>query len=212
MPNRRLLTLLILIVIMLPIMVLKNLTFRKSALWGWLFILFIGSISIVAAIVRYGALRAVWGQPKASVTHTIDVSSMVEITTSLLAVCSPSLRVFFRGKNKPHRPIERDVRDISTHPDLLSTVKSAMDPRSSDVDSQKHLSPVPENQLASSDDLPMGSGTSTLTSFTRSVWNHIVLIGLFGGVIRCFSLLFNFETSRRVPFCQTAGLFFRFLL
>lgn len=169
MPNRRLLTLLILIVIMLPIMVLKNLTFRKSALWGWLFILFIGSISIVAAIVRYGALRAVWGQPKASVTHTIDVSSMVEITTSLLAVCSPSLRVFFRGKNKPHRPIERDVRDISTHPDLLSTVKSAMDPRSSDVDSQKHLSPVPENQLASSDDLPMGSGTSTLTSFTRSV-------------------------------------------
>jgi len=169
-PNRRLLTLFILIVIMLPILVLKNLTFRKSALWGWLFILFIGSISIVAAIVRYGALRAVWGQPKASVTHTIDVSSMVEITTSLLAVCSPSLRVFFRGKKKkPHRPMQRDVRDISTHPDLLSTVKSVLDPRSSDVDSQKHLSPVPENQLASSDDLPMDSGTSTLTSFTRSV-------------------------------------------
>ncbi|PUU79021.1 hypothetical protein B9Z19DRAFT_1125746 [Tuber borchii] len=96
------------------------------ALWGWLFILFIGSISIVAAIVRYGALRAVWGQPKASVTDTIDVSSMVEITSSLFAVCSPSLRVFFGGKNKPHQPIERDVRDISTHPDLLSTVKSAM--------------------------------------------------------------------------------------
>ncbi|KAG0643175.1 hypothetical protein HOY80DRAFT_861028, partial [Tuber brumale] len=87
-----------LLIIMLPILVLKNLTFRKSALWGWLFILFIGSISIVAALVRYGALRAVWGQTKANVTHTIDVSAMVEITTSLLAVCSPSLRVFFRGK------------------------------------------------------------------------------------------------------------------
>ncbi|RPA94768.1 hypothetical protein L873DRAFT_1393888 [Choiromyces venosus 120613-1] len=159
-----------LLIIMLPILVLKNLTFRKSALWGWLFILFIGSISIVAALVRYGALRAVWGQPKASVTHTIDVAAMVEITTSLLAVCSPSLRAFFRGKkNKPHRPSQRDVRDISTNPDLLSTVKSTTDARDSDFDSQKHLSPMPENHLASSGDLPMNSGTSTLTSFPRSV-------------------------------------------
>jgi len=169
MRNRRVLTSFMLIVIMLPILVLKNLTFRKSALWGWLFILFIGSISIVAAIVRYGALKAVWGQPKASITHTIDVSSMVEITTSLLAVCSPSLRVFFRGRKKPHRPIQRDVRDISTDPDMISTIKSATDPRESDVDSQKHLSPVPEDQLASSEDLPIDSGTSTLTSFTPSV-------------------------------------------
>ncbi|PWW76306.1 hypothetical protein C7212DRAFT_344791 [Tuber magnatum] len=158
-----------LLIIMLPILVLKNLTFRKSALWGWLFILFIGSISMVAALVRYGALRAVWGQPKANVSHTIDVSAMVEIATSLLAVCSPSLRVFFRGKKKPHQPSRRDVRHIHTNPDLLSTVKSVMDTKGSDMDSQKHLSPVPENQLASSDDLPMGSGTSTLTSFPRSV-------------------------------------------
>jgi len=161
--NRRVLTLFLLIVIMLPLLVLKNLTFRKSALWGWLFILFIGSISIVAAIVRYCALRAVWGQPMASVTHTIDVSSMVEMTTSLLAVCSPSLRVFFRGRKKPHRPIQRDVRDISTHPDMISTIRSAIDPRESDVVGQRHLSPVPEDQLASSENLPTDSGTSTLT-------------------------------------------------
>ncbi|PUU79011.1 hypothetical protein B9Z19DRAFT_1125732 [Tuber borchii] len=139
-----------LLIIILPIIVLKNLTFRKSALQGWLFILFIGSISIVAAIVRYGALRALWGQPKASMTDTIGVSSMVEITTSFLAIYSPSLPVFFRGKNKQYQSIERDVRYISTHPDLLSIVKSAIDLRSSNTDKQKHLSPVPENQLASS--------------------------------------------------------------
>ncbi|CUS12577.1 unnamed protein product [Tuber aestivum] len=158
-----------LLIIMLPILVLKNLTFRKSALWGWMFILFIGSISIVAALVRYAALRVVWGQPKASVTHTIDVSAMVEITTSLLAVCSPSLRVFFRGKKKPHLPSRRDVRHISTNPDLLTTAKSVIETKGSDMESQKHLSPVPENQLSSSDDLPMDSGTSTLTSFPRSM-------------------------------------------
>lgn len=113
-------------VILLPIIVLRHLKFRRSTLWGWLFVLLIGSMSIVAALVRYAALRAIWGEPKANVSHTIDVWAMVEITTSLLAVCSPALRVFFR-KTKEKKAYEGSgvhKRVIITSPDLLSTVKS----------------------------------------------------------------------------------------
>jgi len=34
--------------------------------------------------------------PRASITHTIDVWALVEIVSSILAVCLPSLRIFVR--------------------------------------------------------------------------------------------------------------------
>jgi len=85
-----------LLIIMLPIVLLRQLTIKRADVWVYVFVLFIGSISIVAALVRYGALRAVWGQPKAEVTHTIDVWAMVEIVTSLIAVCLPAVRAFWK--------------------------------------------------------------------------------------------------------------------
>lgn len=81
-----------LVIIILPIVLLKQLQVRRAQLYVYVFVLFMGSISIVAALARYGALKAVWGQPKAEVTHTIDVWAIVEIVASLLAVCLPTVR------------------------------------------------------------------------------------------------------------------------
>lgn len=41
-------------------------------------------------------LKLIQGVPRAEITHTIDVWALVEIVSSILAVCLPSLRTFFR--------------------------------------------------------------------------------------------------------------------
>jgi cadmium resistance protein CadD (predicted permease) len=60
-----------LLIILLPLLVLKQLNFQRAQVAVYAFVLAIGSVSILAALVRYGALRAVWGEPKAEITHTI---------------------------------------------------------------------------------------------------------------------------------------------
>jgi hypothetical protein len=55
-----------------------------------------GSVSILAALVRFICLKLVQATPRASITHTIDVWALVEIVSSILAVCLPSLRSFAR--------------------------------------------------------------------------------------------------------------------
>ncbi|KAF2631078.1 hypothetical protein BU25DRAFT_488521 [Macroventuria anomochaeta] len=63
---------------------------------GLLFVFAMGGVSILAALVRFVCLKLVQGVPKASITHTIDVWALVEIVSSILAVCAPSCRAFVR--------------------------------------------------------------------------------------------------------------------
>lgn len=95
-----------LLIIALPLFIVSKHSIQsdsRKTLLVYAFVIVMGSLSIIAAVVRYGALKAVWGQPKASVTHTIDVWAMVEILTSLLAACLPSLRVWVRGDKVKRR-------------------------------------------------------------------------------------------------------------
>ena len=62
-----------------------------------------GSISILAALIRFICLKLVQSIPRASITHTIDVWALVEIVSSILAVCLPSLKTFVR-KHRFSRP------------------------------------------------------------------------------------------------------------
>jgi hypothetical protein len=64
---------------------------------GLVFVFAMGSVSIVAALVRFVCLLLVRDVPKASITHTIDVWALVEIVSSILAVCAPSCRAFGRA-------------------------------------------------------------------------------------------------------------------
>jgi hypothetical protein len=63
---------------------------------GLAFVFLMGSVSILAALVRFICLKLVQATPRASITHTIDVWALVEIVSSILAVCLPSLRSFAR--------------------------------------------------------------------------------------------------------------------
>jgi hypothetical protein len=70
---------------------------------GLAFVFLMGSISILAALVRFICLKLVQSSPRAEITHTIDVWALVEIVSSILAVCLPSLRTFVRrhGFSRP---------------------------------------------------------------------------------------------------------------
>lgn len=51
--------------------------------------------------MRFVTLKLVHAIPRASITHTIDVWALVEIVSSILAVCLPSLRRFVRKHRVP---------------------------------------------------------------------------------------------------------------
>ena len=74
---------------------------------GLAFVFFMGSVSIIAALVRFATLKAVQNVPRAVITHTIDVWALVEIVSSILAVCAPSLRVFIRRQRSVDHGVQR---------------------------------------------------------------------------------------------------------
>ncbi|KAF1928036.1 uncharacterized protein M421DRAFT_421227 [Didymella exigua CBS 183.55] len=71
--------------------------FGRSEKVGLVFVFAMGSVSIIAALVRFVCLAVVQDVPKASITHTIDIWALVEIVSSILAVCAPSCRAFGRS-------------------------------------------------------------------------------------------------------------------
>lgn len=70
--------------------------FGRADRAGLAFVFAMGSVSIVAALVRFVCLALVRDVPRANITHTIDVWALVEIVSSVLAVCAPSCRAFGR--------------------------------------------------------------------------------------------------------------------
>ncbi|KAF2494326.1 hypothetical protein BU16DRAFT_464542, partial [Lophium mytilinum] len=96
-----------LVILSIPISTLVGLRLGKAERTGLLFVFLMGSVSIVAALVRFVTLKLVEHVPRAEITHTIDVWALVEIVSSLLAVCLPSLRTFVRT----HRPASRGEKD-----------------------------------------------------------------------------------------------------
>lgn len=85
-----------LVILSIPISTLLKTTLQRKERAGLFFIFLMGSISVLAALVRFVCLKLVQSIPRASITHTIDVWALVEIVSSILAVCLPSLRTFVR--------------------------------------------------------------------------------------------------------------------
>lgn len=84
------------VILSIPISTLLEARLGKIERTGLIFVFFMGIISVLAALVRFACLKLVQSTPRASITHTIDVWALVEIVSSILAVCLPSLRVFMR--------------------------------------------------------------------------------------------------------------------
>ncbi|KAF1965243.1 hypothetical protein BU23DRAFT_575061 [Bimuria novae-zelandiae CBS 107.79] len=101
-----------LVILSIPISTLLATTLNRRQRTGLAFVFLMGSVSILAALVRFICLKLVQNIPRASITHTIDVWALVEIVSSILAVCLPSLRTFVR-KHGWERP-EGVVRLAST--------------------------------------------------------------------------------------------------
>lgn len=85
-----------LVILSIPISTLLATQLGKTERAGLAFVFLMGSVSIVAALVRFITLKLVQNVPKAEITHTIDVWALVEIVSSILAICLPSLRTFVR--------------------------------------------------------------------------------------------------------------------
>lgn len=85
-----------LVILAIPISTLMATKLGSKERAGLAFVFLMGSVSIIAALVRFGTLKAVQSVPKASITHTIDVWALVEIVSSILAICLPALRAFVR--------------------------------------------------------------------------------------------------------------------
>ncbi|KAF2188265.1 hypothetical protein K469DRAFT_627773 [Zopfia rhizophila CBS 207.26] len=85
-----------LVILSIPISTLLATKLGRIERAGLAFVLLMGSASIVAALVRFVTLYLVHNVPRASITHTIDVWALVEIVSSILAVCLPSLRALAR--------------------------------------------------------------------------------------------------------------------
>ncbi|OTA94140.1 hypothetical protein M434DRAFT_30312 [Hypoxylon sp. CO27-5] len=85
----------------------RRLTMRtrmgKEEISGIVFVVCMAALSIVAALVRWITLFLIRNAPKANITHTINVWSLVEIVASLIAVCLPSLRSFVRNRREGSR-------------------------------------------------------------------------------------------------------------
>lgn len=86
-----------LVILSIPVSTLAGMRLGKAERTGLIFVFLMGSVSIVAALVRFVTLKLVEHVPRAEITHTIDVWALVEIVSSLLAVCLPSLRTFVRN-------------------------------------------------------------------------------------------------------------------
>lgn len=89
---------------------LRKSRFGTADTAGLVFVFAMGSVSIIAALVRFVCLALVRNVPRASITHTIDVWALVEIVSSVLAVCAPSCRAFGRMIGERHRRIGEDAR------------------------------------------------------------------------------------------------------
>jgi hypothetical protein len=85
-----------LVILSIPISTLIATKLGKTERAGLAFVFLMGSVSIIAALVRFVTLKLVQNVPRAEITHTIDVWALVEIVSSILAVCLPSLRTFVR--------------------------------------------------------------------------------------------------------------------
>jgi hypothetical protein len=85
-----------LVILSIPISTLLATKLGKTERAGLAFVFLMGSVSILAALVRFVTLKLVQNVPRAEITHTIDVWALVEIVSSILAVCLPSLRTFVR--------------------------------------------------------------------------------------------------------------------
>jgi hypothetical protein len=84
------------VILSIPISTLLATKLGRTERAGVAFVFLMGSVSILAALIRFICLKLVQATPKASISHTIDVWALVEIVTSILAVCLPSLRSFAR--------------------------------------------------------------------------------------------------------------------
>lgn len=85
-----------LVILSIPISTLLATRLNRTQRAGVAFVFLMGGVSILAALIRFICLLLVQSIPRASITHTIDVWALVEIVTSLVAVCLPSLRTFIR--------------------------------------------------------------------------------------------------------------------
>lgn len=82
----------------------------KAEWSGFALVVAVAALSIVAALARWITLWLVHTVPKANITHTIDVWALVEIVSSLLAVCLPTLRSFVRrSRNESRRRMENGL-------------------------------------------------------------------------------------------------------
>jgi glucan phosphoethanolaminetransferase (alkaline phosphatase superfamily) len=84
------------VILAIPISTIMATKLGKTERAGLAFVFLMGSVSILAALVRFICLKLVQSIPRASISHTIDVWALVEIVASILAVCLPSLRSFAR--------------------------------------------------------------------------------------------------------------------
>ncbi|KAL1597789.1 hypothetical protein SLS60_008276 [Paraconiothyrium brasiliense] len=120
-----------LVILSIPISTLLASKLNRTQRAGLAFVFLMGSVSILAALVRFICLKLVQSIPRASITHTIDVWALVEIVSSILAVCLPSLRTFVRshGLWRPDGAIK-----LVSQP---SSGENSMDKSITRVDSEK---------------------------------------------------------------------------
>jgi hypothetical protein len=127
-----------LVILAIPISTLITLKMGKAERTGLLFVFLMGSVSIIAALVRFVTLKIVEHVPRAEITHTIDVWALVEIVSSLLAVCLPSLRTFVRA----HRPASENGRRSSEKGSWRTSSQSTLRPtknRGASISSEKSV-------------------------------------------------------------------------
>jgi hypothetical protein len=93
-----------LVILSIPISTLLATQLGKTERAGLAFVFLMGSVSIVAALIRFVTLKLVQNVPRAEITHTIDVWALVEIVSSILAVCLPNLRTFIRRHTRGNEP------------------------------------------------------------------------------------------------------------
>lgn len=117
------------VILSIPISTLMATQLGNKERAGLAFVFLMGSVSIVAALVRFVTLKLVQSVPKASITHTIDVWALVEIVSSILAICLPSLRAFVRKHTSQHTKRDDRQRLVSRASTGLQSMDSGMGTR-----------------------------------------------------------------------------------
>ena len=120
-----------LVILIIPMGTLLHTRMNRVQCTGVVFVFLMGSVSIIAALVRFICLRLVQSMPRASITHTIDVWALVEIVSSILAVCLPSLRMFLRRHG--FNSLDIPVKPVTSN----SNVEHSVGTRLTTVDSEK---------------------------------------------------------------------------